>query len=176
MKILIVVDMQNDFLTGSLKTKDATEIIPKIKKVVEEYKKNGMPVIFTKDTHTDSYLLTQEGKALPVIHCIKNTYGWEICDELKNINYGEVFEKNTFGSIELFENLKKQYNSNIDEITFCGVCTDICVVSNAIIAKAYFPEVKIVILEDCTKGVTEESHLSALSTLKSCQCIIRKEC
>ncbi len=164
MKFLIVVDMQNDFIRGSLGSKLAEAIVPN---VVEKVKNFEGSVIFTRDTHSENYLGTSEGKKLPVIHCVKNTDGWQICDELK-IFANEVVDKITFGSTELPHILSK-YSNEIDEIELCGLCTDICVISNAMILKAAFPEVRIVVDSACCAGVSVDSHNTALDAMKSVQ-------
>ena len=164
MKYLIVVDMQNDFITGSLGSELAKKIVPD---VVEKVKKYIGKVIFTRDTHFDDYMQTQEGKKLPVQHCIKDTDGWQICDELKDYA-NDVVDKITFGSINL-PGMLKGYGDGIDEIELCGLCTDICVISNAMILKASFPETKIVVDGKCCAGVSVESHKTALEAMKAVQ-------
>ena len=164
MKYLIVVDMQNDFITGSLGSKLAEMIVPN---VVEKVKNYEGTVIFTRDTHFSDYMKTQEGKNLPVQHCIKDTTGWEICNELKPYS-NKVIDKITFGSVDL-PNVIKEYGEEIEEIELCGLCTDICVISNAMILKATFPEVKIVVDGNCCAGVTVESHQTALNAMKAVQ-------
>lgn len=164
MKYLIVVDMQNDFITGSLGSEDAKNIVAK---VVEKVKNFDGTIIFTRDTHKENYLKTQEGKNLPIEHCIKGTFGWEICNELKP--YAEsVVDKNTFGSIELIDTIKR-CRAKVEEIELCGLCTDICVISNAIILKAAFPETKIVVDASCSAGVTRQSHDTALNAMRAVQ-------
>ena len=164
MKYLIVVDMQVDFITGSLGSKMAEEIVPY---VVEKVKSFDGKVIFTRDTHFADYMQTQEGRNLPVEHCIKDTDGWQICDELSE--YAEtVVDKVTFGSVDLPE-LIKSYGEEIEEIELCGLCTDICVISNAMILKAAFPEVKISVDSKCCAGVSEESHNNALDAMRAVQ-------
>ena len=164
MKYLIVVDMQNDFLSGALGSKAAMAIIPS---VVEKVRAFDGRVIFTRDTHFDNYMQTQEGKNLPVPHCIKDTQGWEICDELKPFA-NTVIDKVTFGSAQL-PSLLLQEKEKIEEIELCGVCTDICVISNAMILKSAFPEVKISVDASCCAGVSEESHNTALSAMRAVQ-------
>lgn len=164
MKFLIVVDMQNDFITGSLGSTQAVAIVPA---VVEKVKNYDQRVIFTRDTHGENYLKTQEGKRLPVAHCIKGTWGHEICDQLKPFAT-TVVDKTTFGSLNLPEVIKKE-RSKVEEIELCGLCTDICVISNAMILKAAFPEARIVVSKDCCAGVTTESHLNALNAMKAVQ-------
>ena len=164
MKYLIVVDMQNDFTTGSLGSTHAAAIIPN---VVSKVKSFSGTVIFTRDTHGDDYLQTQEGKKLPVVHCIKDSAGWQICEELKPY-VDQVVDKVTFGSIALPHILSKQ-GEPIEEIELCGLCTDICVISNAMILKAAFPEVKITVDASCCAGVTMESHNTALDAMRAVQ-------
>ena len=160
MKILIVVDMQNDFISGSLGSAQARAIVPAVAQKVKGFEGR---VIFTRDTHTQDYLMSQEGRKLPVEHCIENTSGWEICDEL--LPYvNEVINKGTFGSVDLPQLLK---NESIDEITLCGLCTDICVISNAMLLKAHFPELKLIVDASCCAGVTNESHKTALDAMKA---------
>jgi nicotinamidase-related amidase len=164
MKYLIVVDMQVDFITGSLGSELAMAIVPN---VVEKVKKFDGKVIFTRDTHFDDYMNTQEGKKLPVPHCIKDSGGWQICDELKP--YAEtVVDKLTFGSIELPKFLES-FGEPIEKIELCGLCTDICVISNAMVLKAAFPEVPITVDSSCSAGVTVESHNTALDAMRSVQ-------
>lgn len=160
MKYLIVVDMQNDFITGTLGSESATAIVPN---VVEKVKRFEGKMIFTRDTHFADYMQTQEGKKLPVKHCIKDTEGWQICDELKPYA-NEVVDKITFGSVDLAQTI-----TDADEIELCGLCTDICVISNAMILKATFPEVKITVDSNCCAGVTAESHNTALAAMKAVQ-------
>lgn len=164
MKYLIVVDMQVDFISGSLSSEQAKAIVSN---VVEKVKNFDGRVIFTKDTHFEDYMNTQEGTKLPVVHCVKNTKGWEICDQLKPFAK-TVVEKITFGSIDLPQILR-DFNEPIEEIELCGLCTDICVISNAMILKAHFPEVKITVDGKCSAGVTEESHQTALNAMKAVQ-------
>ena len=161
MKTLIVIDMQNDFVTGSLGTKEAQAIVPNVKKKIQEYVNRGDQIIFTRDSHYSNYLQTQEGKMLPVEHCIYDTEGWEIVDELEVMNCIYV-NKTSFG----WDGWLKL---NYEEIELIGVCTDICVISNALILKAQFPEVKITVDASCCAGVTPGLHEAALKVMKSCQ-------
>ena len=173
-KILVVVDMQNDFVSGALGTPEAKAIVPNVVKLVEEYSKIGVLTWFTRDTHQKNYLETREGKNLPIEHCIQNTWGWEIIDELEKTNKVHwVINKPTFGSTDLMNEMIwdiDSFGGYVDEmeIEFCGLCTDICVISNALLAKAYFPEAKIIIHADCCAGVTPESHQRALEAMKMC--------
>ena len=169
-KLLIVIDMQNDFITGSLGSAQAQAIVPNVKTKIEEYRANGDEVIFTRDTHYDNYMETQEGRMLPVPHCIDGTEGHMIADGLNEGGfYFAEFDKPTFGSLELAE---KAAMEGCDEIELCGLCTDICVVSNALILKARLPETPIKVDASCCAGVTEESHRAALTTMKMCQVIV----
>ena len=180
-KLLVVVDMQNDFVTGSLGTKEAQAIVPNVVKKVKEYSDNGDMIVFTKDTHPEHYLETTEGKKLPVKHCIEGTWGWEIIPELKlwhipnnHYNNGNTFIKTTFGSTGLANYIsdiegKFFVEDNVFEVEFIGLCTDICVVSNVLLAKAFSPNIKITVDASCCAGVTPESHKSAIETMKMCQ-------
>ncbi|HHV09674.1 MAG TPA: cysteine hydrolase [Clostridiales bacterium] len=170
-KLLIVVDMQNDFITGALGSPQAQRIVPAVKAKIEQYKQNGGKVLFTLDTHHDDYLTTQEGKYLPVAHCIEGTDGHLIADGL-DTDGCEVLSKPTFGSLEL---AKQVAAGGFDEVELCGLCTDICVVSNALILKAQLPETKIAVDARCCAGVTEESHKAALLTMKMCQVDVTDE-
>ena len=164
MKDLIVVDMQNDFITGSLGSKLAEAIVPNVVRKVKDF--DGK-VIFTRDTHFEDYPDTQEGKKLPVAHCINDTDAWQICDELKSYA-SEIVDKVTFGSVTLPHILKNEGN-DIEEIVLCGLCTDICVISNAMILKAAFPEVKITVDSSCCAGVSMDSHNTALDAMRAVQ-------
>ena len=170
MKYLIVVDMQVDFISGALGSEQAKAIVPN---VVEKVKNFNGKVIFTRDTHFENYLSTQEGKKLPVVHCVKGTCGWEICDELKPF-VKTVVDKITFGSVDL-PKLIKDYGDDIEEIELCGLCTDICVISNAIVLKTAFPETRVVVDGNCSAGVTMESHKTALNAMKSVQIEVNGE-
>lgn len=160
-KTLIVIDMQNDFIDGALGTKEARAIVPKVKKKIEEYKARGDEIIFTRDTHRVYYLETNEGKHLPVEHCIDGTYGWIIADEVSYPEYLHI-NKGTFG-------YPFWGTHDFEEVELVGLCTDICVVSNALILKAQFPEINITVDASCCAGVTPESHQAALTTMKMCQ-------
>lgn len=164
MKYLIVVDMQVDFITGSLGSELATAIVPN---VVEKVKSFDGKIIFTRDTHFDNYMQTQEGRNLPVPHCIKNSDGWQICDELKPY-VSTVIDKLTFGSIDL-PDIIKNFGEEIESIELCGLCTDICVISNAMLLKAAFPEVHITVDSACSAGVSVESHNTALNAMRAVQ-------
>lgn len=167
MKVLVVVDMQNDFIDGALGTKEAVAIVPAVKKEIEDF--DGT-VLFTRDTHSEDYMETQEGRNLPVPHCIKGTFGWEIRKELDDLRKTEAIDKVTFGSSELPEVLKKlDSDEKIESITFTGLCTDICVISNVMITKAFFPEVPLYVVKDCCAGVSVGTHENALKAMQVCQ-------
>lgn len=165
-KTLIVVDMQNDFVTGSLANPTAQEIIPFIKSEIESGKYSN--ILFTQDTHRETYLHSQEGRNLPVEHCIFGTHGWEIVDELKDYSSeSNRIQKPSFGFVGWWQD---EYGiMEIDEIVLVGTCTDICVVSNALILKAFWPEKIITVLAQGCAGVTPEKHAAALETMRSCQ-------
>lgn len=182
-KYLLVIDMQNDFIDAALGTKEAQAIVPNVKQKIEEYKARGDKIIFTRDTHQSDYLETMEGKKLPVEHCIKGTSGWEISSELDTSVADYIIDKPNFGYVEwvdylsifnVIEDEDDWTNSYLDEetpesIEIVGLCTDICVVSNALILKALYPEVEITVDASCCAGVTPESHKAALTTMKMCQ-------
>ncbi len=164
-RYLIVVDVQKDFVDGALGTKEAVTIIPKVKEKLKEYREKGDKIIFTRDTHTADYMSTNEGKYLPVEHCIEGTDGWQIYEGL--ITEGaEIINKPTFGYLGWGEHIEKVENLSIELI---GLCTDICVVSNALILKAQYPEARIIVDSSACAAVTPETHNSAIATMKMCQ-------
>ena len=173
-RYLIVVDMQKDFIDGSLGTPEAVAIVDSVNQLVAQWEG---PVIFTRDTHEENYLETQEGRNLPVVHCIRGTDGWQLesglqvqCDALGC----KIFDKPTFGSVELAAYLTEQHASEpIEEIVLAGICTDICVISNAMLAKASLPEVPVSVIASCCAGVTPESHERALEAMKMCQIAVK---
>ena len=165
-KILVVVDMQNDFIDGALGTAEAVAIVPK---VAEKIKNFDGTVLYTRDTHEENYMETQEGKNLPVSHCIRGTEGWQIRTELQQAG-AMVVDKSTFGSRTLAEKLvEMNWEEAIESITLIGLCTDICVISNAFVIKAFLPETPIIVDAACCAGVTPESHERALEAMKVCQ-------
>ena len=167
MKILVVVDMQNDFIYGSLGSLLTQNVVDNVVAKVEEYKENGDMIIFTRDTHHEHYLDTPEGMKLPVEHCIRGTEGWEIIPELNPNDLSAkwaIVDKPIFGSVDLMD-----YFDDNDEIEFCGVCTDICVVSNALMAKSFYPDAKISVDPKCCAGTSLLNHLSAIDVMRSCQ-------
>lgn len=166
-KNLIIIDMQNDFVDGSLGTKEAQLIVENVKNELEKCLDEGYEVLATQDTHFDNYLNTFEGKNLPVPHCIENSKGWEIVEPIKEMIPKEnIFKKITFGSEDLISYLKEK---KPEEIELVGLCTDICVLSNAIMIRAALPETEIFVKEDCCAGVTPDLHKSALDVMKSNQ-------
>lgn len=165
-KVLVVVDMQKDFIDGALGTKEAVSIVQKVADKIRDF--DG-EIVFTRDTHFENYMETQEGKKLPVPHCIKGTDGWQIANELKSLMAADakIFDKPAFGSVELAEYLSN--NNELEKVELIGLCTDICVISNAMLIKAFMPEVNVVVDEKCCAGVTPESHANALEAMKMCQ-------
>lgn len=160
-KTLIVVDMQNDFIDMALGTKEAVAIVPAVKAKIAQYVQNGDEIIFTRDTHQEDYLQTPEGKKLPVPHCIQGTQGWQIAEGLY-VDGCKIIDKPNFG----WPNWKEE---TLEEVELIGLCTDICVVSNALIIKATFPEAAVKVDASCCAGVTPESHKAALTTMGMCQ-------
>ena len=165
MRALIVVDMQNDFIDGSLGTSEAVGIVPAVIAKIEEYESTSDLIIYTKDTHFENYLDTREGKNLPVKHCIKGTAGHDIPDAILR-GHDVIFEKLTFGSVELCEYLS---DKELDSVELIGLCTDICVISNALLIKAHFSEMDVIVDSACCAGVTPGTHSAALTTMKMCQ-------
>lgn len=167
-KILIVIDMQNDFIDGALGTAEAVGIVEAVKEKIRSYP--AADVIATMDTHFENYMQTQEGKYLPVPHCIRQTGGWEIRpDIVELLKEARIYEKPTFGSTQLAADLKALSEKEEIELELIGLCTDICVVSNALLLKAAMPEVKISVDASCCAGVTPQKHAAALETMRSCQ-------
>lgn len=173
MNVLVVVDMQNDFIDGALGTKEAVEIVPRVVEKIREF--DGW-VLYTRDTHEENYLDTQEGRNLPVAHCIRGTQGWELHPQIEKLRKEEPVDKPTFGSVKLGfllktrdEELKAEGNPGIESVTLIGLCTDICVISNAMLIKAYLPEVPVAVDAACCAGVTPKSHEEALGAMRMCQ-------
>ena len=164
-KLLVVVDMQKDFIDGSLGTPEAQAIVPAVKKRIEEFVAEGQDVVFTLDTHYENYPETLEGKNLPVMHCLKGSDGWQLAEELQNFP-GKRFEKPTFGSVELARYVQER---EYDRIELLGLCTDICVISNALLMKTVLPGTPVAVNAGCCAGVTPESHENALRSMKMCQ-------
>ncbi|XME04528.1 cysteine hydrolase family protein (plasmid) [Lachnospiraceae bacterium C1.1] len=176
-RILVVVDMQNDFVTGALRNEEAIAIVPNLVEKVKNAIEDNDIVIFTKDTHLGNYMETEEGKNLPVPHCIDGTEGWEIIDELIPYTEGRpVIKKYTFGATELGEELRKQLVlKNIEKIEIVGVCTDVCVISNAMVTKAYLPNIPICVDAACCAGISPEGHDTALNAMKATHIHISNE-
>lgn len=167
-KLLLVIDMQNDFIDGALGTPEAMAVVDHVVEEIRKYPSRD--IIATRDTHGENYLNTQEGKNLPVPHCIKGTQGWELHPRIAEALEGAVMiDKPTFGSMELAHRLARMAQGDELDITLVGLCTDICVVSNALLIKAALPETPVRIIKSCCAGVTQESHQAALETMKMCQ-------
>lgn len=169
-KILIIVDMQNDFISGALGTKEAQQIVDKVAEKIETF--DG-EVYYTRDTHQENYLKTQEGKHLPVVHCIEGSEGWKLEEKIQrwaSQKQAGIFNKGSFGSPELAHHMVRlNQKEKIESIELAGLCTDICVISNAMLLKAALPEVPIIVDASCCAGVTPESHQNALEAMKMCQ-------
>lgn len=181
MDILVVVDMQNDFVSGALGTAEAREIVPYVVGRVVEGLNRGEEILFTKDTHQENYMDTQEGRRLPVPHCVRGTEGWEIIEQLREYARHPI-DKPTFGSRELGallkardEDLRKQGKLGVEKVTLIGLCTDICVISNALLVKAFLPEAEIAVDAACCAGVTPESHKNALAAMRVCQITVEND-
>lgn len=186
-RVLFVVDMQKDFVDGALGSKDAVAIVPNVAAKVKEYDERGDEIVFTRDTHHDNYLKTQEGRKLPVVHCIEGTPGWEVVPEVlskRKFTFHDDFgdtgvrymDKPSFGGfnniIGFATRMRNKYGYSVDdnlEIELVGLCTDICVISNAMLLKSAFPEARIVVDASCCAGVTPESHMNALNAMKAVQ-------
>lgn len=175
MEILVVIDMQKDFIDGALGNAETAAVVDNVVRKIEAYKKARpeIPVVYTLDTHFENYMETQEGRNLPVPHCIRGTEGWELDDRVKKAigENGIAVEKNTFGAVDLAEIIKEKIGVP-EKITLIGVCTDICVISNAMLLKAAFTEVPIAVDAECCAGVTPQSHSNALKALLPCQIIV----
>lgn len=161
MKTLIVIDMQNDFVDGALGTKEAVTIVENVRRKIEQYKARGDEIIFTRDTHGENYPETNEGRNLPVVHCVRGTHGWQLVEGLY-VDGAKIIDKPSFG-------YTGWGSFNFESVELIGLCTDICVVSNALILKAEFPEIEISVDPSCCAGVTPETHEAALATMRCCQ-------
>lgn len=171
-KLLIVVDMQNDFVDGALGTSEARAAVPAVVRKIQEYQAAGNPIVLTMDSHPEHYLETQEGKNLPIPHCIRGTRGWELFPAISEAVAGrdyKIYEKITFASAKLGEDVKNGLYDEVAEIELVGLCTDICVVSNALMIKGLRPELPLRVDAACCAGVTPETHRAALSVMKMCQ-------
>jgi len=167
-KVLIVVDMQNDFIDGALGSQEAVTIVDKVAEKVKAAEEEGTLVLFTRDTHGEDYMTTEEGKNLPVPHCIERTEGWQVSEKIPYPQKSRSFDKFTFGSLDL-GNFLKELAFPPENVELVGLCTDICVLSNAVIAKAALPNAHITVDAACCAGVTPESHDTALSAMKAIQ-------
>ena len=180
-EILVVVDMQKDFIDGALGSEEAVRILPAVIRKIKEYVKKNNAIYFTKDTHTPQYLETQEGRKLPVVHCVKNSKGWELQEDIKQLveelqaktDRRLVFEKSIFGSEALASTLRTQFAGEEISIELVGLCTDICVIANAMLLRSFMPEATIKVDASCCAGVTPESHSNALEAMKRCQVEIK---
>lgn len=169
--ILVVIDMQNDFISGTLGSREAAAIVPLVVSKIKKFKGH---IIFTRDTHMPNYLQTHEGQMLPTEHCIKGSRGWELVPEIFELAE-DIIDKSSFGSIDLGEKLKRaNEEEQVSSVTIIGVCTDICVISNAMIIQAFLPEAEIIIDASCCAGSTLEAHENALNAMKRCQIIIHE--
>ena len=167
-RILLVIDMQKDFVDGALGTPEAVTIVDRVVEEIKKYPPED--VIATRDTHPEDYLDTQEGRNLPVVHCVKGTPGWQLNEKVAAaLGEAEIVDKPTFGSVALAEKLKAMAEKEPLDVTLVGLCTDICVVSNALLIKAFLPETPVSVIADACAGVTPESHAAALQTMKMCQ-------
>ena len=164
MELLVIVDMQRDFIDGALGTKEAVAILSYVENAIKSHKGK---VLFTRDTHDAAYLETQEGNKLPVPHCIRNTEGWQIHPSLAPLVRSDPIDKETFGSVKLGRMVADM--TDVSAVTLMGLCTDICVVSNALIIKATFPDAAVKVDRTCCAGVTPDSHNAALTTMAMCQ-------
>ena len=168
--ILVVVDMQNDFIDGALGTKEAAAIVSAVEQKIRNFQGR---VFFTRDTHDSGYLETQEGRKLPVPHCIRDTEGWQIHPTLEALRTKPAIDKPVFGSVSLGEALfAADREEQVRSVTFVGLCTDICVISNALLARSFLPEAEIVVDAACCAGVTPDSHRTALKAMRACQILV----
>ena len=169
-KYLIVVDMQNDFIDGALGSDEAKAILPNVVRLIREAIAENRTLLFTRDTHDEGYMDTSEGRHLPVPHCVKGTDGWKLHPDIAPYATGanQVIQKPTFASLALVDRLNGKKDGLDLDIALCGVCTDICVVSNALLLRAHFPEATLRVFEDACAGVTPASHAAALSVLRAC--------
>lgn len=175
-RFLVVIDVQNDFVTGALGTKEAEAVIPSIVEKVRNFKGN---ILFTQDTHSEKYLSTQEGKILPIEHCIEHTNGWKLVPQLEDLQKERgsiIYRKDKFGSLELAADSERIYQKGkMSALELIGLCTDVCVLYNALLLKTYLPEIPIAVDASCCAGTTPDRHRMALETMKSCQIRITNE-
>ena len=171
-KLLIVVDMQNDFINGLLGTSEAMAIVDK---VMEKIKSFDGKIVYTKDSHTADYLNSREGKLLPIQHCRKGTDGWRLCPEIEKLfldMQADCIEKVGFGACDLPEYINKKFPNGIDYVELVGLCTDACVLANAMLVRTFFPETEVVIDASCCAGITPQGHKTALDAMRTCQITI----
>lgn len=171
MNVLIVVDMQKDFLGGPLTASGAVENIVRVRNRIIKGKEQGERVIFLRDTHHENYMTTQEGRRLPILHAVEGTDGWQLVDELVSLAEGEIIiNKSTFGSVAMGEKLRDLNEEEpVETITVIGIYTDMCVMNNALLAKAFLTEARIVLDASCCVGLSEEAHKNAINAMKICQ-------
>ncbi len=165
--LTLIIDAQNDFVSGALRNEEAIKIVPNIVELCNKSNENKIPIWFTRDSHNSNYLNTSEGKKLPIPHCLIGTFGWNIIDELKPFTAGKIVDKTTFGSVDLAINLAKR--PELKHIYVAGFCTDICVIGNILMIKSFRPDIEIHLLKDCCAGSTSEKHAAAISVAESCQ-------
>lgn len=163
--LLVVVDMQRDFIDGALGTAEAQAVLPRVQERIRLARAEQEEVAFTRDTHTRAYLSTQEGRRLPVAHCIEGSPGWQLAEGLAREG-DRLFDKPAFGSVALARYVAE---GAFTQVELCGVCTDICVISNALLIKAFAPEVRVCVRADCCAGVTPQRHETALAAMQACQ-------
>jgi nicotinamidase-related amidase len=172
-RVLVVVDMQNDFITGALGTPEAVAMLPR---AVEKVKGWRGPVLFTRDTHTEEYLNTQEGRLLPVVHCVRGSWGWQIHPDLEALRKSEPMDKPGFGALTLADRLRGMDRlETVESVTVIGLCTDVCVISDALIVKAALPQAAVCLDAACCAGITPRGHTVALEAMKACQILIQNE-
>ena len=181
-KVLVVVDAQNDFITGTLANPAAVEALPFVQTLITKAINDSEPIVWTQDTHSDNYLETQEGRNLPIVHCIRDTWGWDIAAKVfyRNYEHGRYLQKNSFGAepinwMELCHDIEVERNERIEQIDICGFVSSICVVSNAMILKALYPETPIVFHAYASAGLTPEDHEAACKVMECCQIKVIRE-
>lgn len=167
---LLIIDMQEDFVTGALANKAAEEIVSSLRERATSYKEAGKKILFTRDTHDDGYLETQEGRKIPVVHCVKDSKGWNIVPQLQEfVDYTNAYDKPAFGDLGLPKWIVENIGYTPKSVEVCGVCTDICVISCVTILRAAFPNCEIFVRGDLCAGVTKDSHDTALKAMAACQ-------
>ena len=172
MNVLVIIDMQNDFVSGALGTPEAVAIVPQVAKKLASYRERGAPVVFTRDTHDEAYSQTREGRAQPVVHCQRGSVGWQIIDQL-SVGDSPVVDKHAYGSLALPSVIERL--DGVDGIEVVGVCTDMCVITNALILKSAFPEWPLTVDASCCAGGTPAGHQTALAAMKTCRVLVVNE-